>query len=44
MQTMESRRYPGLYFTGEVLNIDALTGGFNFQSCWTTAWLLSEAV
>ncbi|MFP4096722.1 MAG: NAD(P)/FAD-dependent oxidoreductase [Cyclobacteriaceae bacterium] len=44
MQTMESRRFPGLYFTGEVLNIDALTGGFNFQSCWTTAWLLSEAV
>lgn len=44
LKTMESRRFPGLYFTGEVLNIDALTGGFNFQSCWTTAWLISEHV
>lgn len=44
LKTMEARRFPGLYFSGEVLDIDALTGGFNFQACWTTAWLISEAV
>jgi len=44
LKTMESKHFPGLYFTGEVLNIDALTGGFNFQSCWSTAWLISETV
>jgi hypothetical protein len=35
---MESRLCPGLYFAGEVLDIDGLTGGFNFQSAWTTGW------
>ncbi len=35
-QTMQSRVCPGLYFAGEILDIDALTGGFNFQSAWTT--------
>lgn len=44
LKTMEAKRFPGLYFSGEVLDIDALTGGFNFQSCWSTAWLISEAV
>ncbi|WPP52260.1 BaiN/RdsA family NAD(P)/FAD-dependent oxidoreductase [Catalinimonas niigatensis] len=44
LKTMESKRFPGLYFSGEVLDIDALTGGFNFQACWTTAWLISEAI
>jgi predicted Rossmann fold flavoprotein len=43
-KTMESRVCPGLYFAGEVLNIDALTGGFNFQNAWTTAWLAAGAV
>ena len=38
-KTMESKFVPNLYFAGEVLNIDALTGGFNFQSAWTTAWI-----
>ena len=42
LETMESRKFPGLYFAGEVLNIDALTGGFNFQACWTGGWLISE--
>lgn len=37
--TMESRVVPGLYFAGEVLDIDGITGGFNFQSAWTTAWI-----
>ena len=36
-KTMESRQTPGLYFTGEVLDIDGITGGFNFQAAWTTA-------
>jgi len=39
MKTMESKVVPGLYFAGEVLNIDALTGGFNFQAAWTTGYL-----
>jgi len=38
-KTMESKFIPNLYFAGEILNIDALTGGFNFQSAWTTAWI-----
>jgi predicted Rossmann fold flavoprotein len=37
-KTMESKRCPGLYFAGEILDIDGLTGGFNFQSCWTTGY------
>jgi predicted Rossmann fold flavoprotein len=44
MQTMESRKCPGLYFSGEVLDIDGVTGGFNFQAAWTTAWLASEGI
>lgn len=43
-QTMESRRCPGLYFAGEVLDIDGVTGGFNFQSAWTTGWLAGQAI
>jgi len=38
-RTMESKRCPGLYFAGEVLDIDAVTGGFNFQNAWTTGWI-----
>ena len=38
-KTMESRIFPGLFFTGEVINIDALTGGFNFQAAWTEAYI-----
>lgn len=36
---MESLKVPGLYFGGEVLNIDGITGGFNFQNAWTTGWI-----
>jgi len=43
-KTMESRICPGLYFAGEVLDIDGVTGGFNFQSAWTTAWLAGQAM
>jgi predicted Rossmann fold flavoprotein len=37
--TMQSRVWPGLYFAGEVLDIDGITGGFNFQAAWTTGYL-----
>ena len=42
--TMESKLVPGLYFAGEVLDIDAYTGGFNLQIAWSTAHLLGQAV
>ncbi|OGX89724.1 flavoprotein [Hymenobacter coccineus] len=42
LQTMESRRVPGLYFAGEVLDIDGITGGFNFQAAWTTGFLAGQ--
>ncbi|MCC6551059.1 MAG: NAD(P)/FAD-dependent oxidoreductase [Ignavibacteriaceae bacterium] len=41
--TMESRLHRNIYFTGELLDIDAVTGGFNFQSCWTTGWIAGNA-
>ncbi len=43
-RTMESRVCPGLYFGGELLDIDGLTGGFNFQAAWTTGWLAGRAM
>ncbi|HWA10653.1 MAG TPA: NAD(P)/FAD-dependent oxidoreductase [Opitutaceae bacterium] len=43
-KTMESRICPGLHFAGEVLDIDGITGGFNFQSAWTTGWLAGGAM
>ncbi|MEM9906346.1 MAG: NAD(P)/FAD-dependent oxidoreductase [Cyanobacteria bacterium P01_D01_bin.44] len=41
---MSSRSCPGLYFAGEILDIDGITGGFNFQSAWTTGWLAGQAM
>ncbi len=43
-KTMESQCCSGLYFAGEVLDIDGVTGGFNFQSAWTTGWLAGQAM
>jgi predicted Rossmann fold flavoprotein len=43
-KTMESRQCPGLFFAGEVLDIDGVTGGFNFQSAWTTGWIAGCAM
>ena len=43
-KTMESKICLGLYFAGEVLDIDGVTGGFNFQSAWTTGWLAGNAM
>jgi predicted Rossmann fold flavoprotein len=42
--TMESRIVPGLYFAGELLDIDGITGGFNFQAAWTTGWIAGHAM
>lgn len=42
--TMEHKSLQGLYFAGEVLNIDAVTGGFNFQAAWTTAEIAARAI
>lgn len=41
-RTMESRKCPNLYFAGELLDIDGITGGYNFQNAWTTAWIASD--
>lgn len=43
-KTMESRCCPGLHFAGEILDIDGVTGGFNFQSAWTTGWIAGQAM
>lgn len=43
-KTMASKRCPGLYFAGELLDIDGLTGGFNFQAAWTTGWIAGQAI
>jgi len=43
-RSMESKLWPGLHFAGEVLDIDAITGGFNFQAAWTTGWIAGEAM
>ncbi len=42
-KTMESKIHPGLYFCGEILDIDGITGGFNFQNAWTTGWIAGTA-
>ena len=42
-RTLESRVCPGLYFAGEILDIDGVTGGFNFQSAWTTGWIAGKS-
>lgn len=42
--TLESRHVPRLYFAGEVLDIDGVTGGFNFQAAWTTAYTVASAI
>lgn len=43
-KTMESRLCPGLYLAGEILDLDGVTGGFNFQSAWTTGWLAGGGI
>jgi len=43
-QTMESRILPGIYFAGEVMDVDGITGGFNFQHAWTSGWIAAKAI
>jgi predicted Rossmann fold flavoprotein len=43
-KTMESKIHPNLYFAGEIVNIDAITGGFNFQNAWTSGFIVSESI
>ena len=43
-RTMASRTQPGLFLAGELLDIDGITGGFNFQSCWTTGYLAGRGM
>ncbi|SNR46991.1 hypothetical protein SAMN06265371_103316 [Lutibacter agarilyticus] len=43
-KTFESKLHKNLFFAGEVLNIDAVTGGFNFQNAWTSAWIVANSV
>jgi predicted Rossmann fold flavoprotein len=44
LKTFKSKLHPDLFFAGEVLNIDAITGGFNFQAAWTGAWIAAQNV
>ena len=43
-KTMESKQYQGLYFCGEVLDIDGFCGGFNLQNCWSTGYLAAQSI
>lgn len=43
-QTMESRKMPGLYFAGEIMDVDGITGGFNFQHAWTSGFIAAKAI
>ncbi len=42
--TMESRKAKNLFFAGEIIDIDGVTGGFNFQNAWTTGWIAAKAI
>jgi predicted Rossmann fold flavoprotein len=44
LKTMESRLCAGVYFAGELLDIDGITGGFNFQAAWTTGWIAGQSI
>ena len=44
LNTMESKRCPHLFFAGEVLDIDGITGGFNLQAAWTTGYLVGQHI
>lgn len=44
VHTMQSKQIPGIFFAGEALNIDGITGGFNFQAAWTTAWIAASSM
>lgn len=43
MKKMESKKCPGLFCCGELLNVDGITGGYNFQNCWSTGWVAGNS-
>jgi hypothetical protein len=43
-KTMQSKLHENLYFAGEILNIDAITGGFNFQNAWTGGFIVAKNI
>ena len=43
-KTLEAKKYPNLYFCGEILDIDGFCGGFNLQNCWTTGFVVAESI
>jgi predicted Rossmann fold flavoprotein len=42
--TMQSKKHAGLFFAGEIINVDGITGGYNFQNAWTTGWIAARAI
>ena len=42
--TMQSKKHAGLFFVGEIINVDGITGGYNFQNAWTTGWIAAKAI
>jgi predicted flavoprotein YhiN len=42
--TYQSRKLGGLYFAGEILDVDGITGGFNFQHAWTSGWIAADSI
>lgn len=44
VNTMQSRLIPGLYFAGEIMDVDGITGGFNFQHAWCSGWIAAKAI
>ncbi|MGN1228470.1 MAG: NAD(P)/FAD-dependent oxidoreductase, partial [Prevotella sp.] len=42
--TLECRSHPNLYFAGEVLDVDAVTGGFNLQAAWTMGYVVAKSI
>lgn len=44
VQTMESKKLPGLYFAGEIINVDGITGGYNFQHAWTSGFIAAQSI
>ncbi len=42
--TMQSKLWPNLFFAGEVMNVDGITGGYNFQHAWTSGWIAGKAI
>ena len=44
LATMASRKVVGVYFAGELIDVDGVTGGFNFQHCWSSGWIAGQAI